>query len=74
MLMVKVLSIDETLGSSIKQTTPSKGGMEEQSERTQVRATRAKPKVGHKGVNEQIMFQRPHQLQEAYKKRKGRET
>jgi predicted RNA-binding protein with RPS1 domain len=73
MLMVKVLSIDETLGSSIKQTARQRG-MEERRERTQVRATRAKPKVGHKGANEQIMFQRPHQLQEAYKKRKGRET
>ncbi len=48
--------------------------MEEQRERTQVRATRAKPKVGHKGANEQIMFQRPHQLQEAYKNGKERET
>jgi hypothetical protein len=46
--------------------------MEEQRERTQVWATRAKPKVGHKGANEQIMFQRPHQLQEAYQKRKGK--
>jgi hypothetical protein len=41
--------------------------MEEQRDKTQVRATRAKPKVGHKGANEQIMFQSPHQLQEAYK-------
>jgi hypothetical protein len=46
---------------------PRKGGMEEQRDKTQVRATRAKPKVGHKGANEQIMFQSPHQLQEAYK-------
>jgi len=30
---------------------------EEQRERTQVQAKRAKPKVGHKGAKEQIMFQ-----------------
>jgi hypothetical protein len=30
--------------------------------------------VGHKGAMEQIMFQNPHQLQEAYEKEKGMET
>ncbi len=35
----------------------NKGRKEEQRERTQVQAKRAKPKVGHKGAKEQIMFQ-----------------
>jgi hypothetical protein len=33
-----------------------------------------KTKVGHKGAKEQIMFQIPNQLQEAYKKGKGNKT
>jgi hypothetical protein len=33
-----------------------------------------KPKMGHKGAHEQIMFPKPHQLEEAYQKKKGRET
>jgi hypothetical protein len=34
----------------------SKGGKEKQRERTQVHARKAKPKSGHKGAKEQIMF------------------
>ncbi len=44
--------------------TPSQGGTKKKegtkTERTQVGAPRTKPKVGHKGAREQIMFQSPH--------------
>ncbi len=43
--------------------TPSQGGIKKEGtkkERTQVGAPRTKPKVGHKGAREQIMFQRSH--------------
>lgn len=35
---------------------PNKWGNKEQRERIQVWAKKTKPKVGHKGVKEQIMF------------------
>jgi hypothetical protein len=35
---------------------PSKGGKEKQRKRTQVQTKKAKPKAGHKGAKEQIMF------------------
>ncbi len=43
---------------------PNKG------ERTKSKPKAQKPKVGHKWAKEQIMFQNPHSLQEAYERRK----
>jgi len=53
---------DETLAKNDKQSTQPRGKKKEQRERTQVQAQRTKPKVGHKGAKEQIMFQSTHQL------------
>jgi hypothetical protein len=44
---------NETLTKVPLHKEPSKGGKEEQKEKTQVRATRAKPKMSHKGGKEE---------------------
>jgi hypothetical protein len=51
---------DETLGNTSTQSTQQRGKKKEQRERTQVGAQTTKPKVGHKGAKEQIMFQIVH--------------
>ncbi len=50
--------------------TPSKRG-KERTKRTQIWVRTAKPKAGHSGAKEQIMFQKPHQSQETFQKEKG---
>jgi hypothetical protein len=50
---------DETRQTPLNKT-PNKGGKEEQIKRIQVRATRAKPKHGHKWAKAQNYVPKPH--------------
>jgi hypothetical protein len=58
---------DETRQTPLNKA-PDKGGKEEQRMRIQVRATRAKPKHGHKWAKAQIMFQSPTSCKKHIKK------
>jgi hypothetical protein len=58
--------MSETLANFIKLSTQQRGERKNKEigpKRTQVPAIKAKPKVGHKGANEQFGFQSPHQWQ-----------
>jgi hypothetical protein len=60
----QVYYCDETLANTSQQSTQQRGEKEkEQSGRgPKVWAGRTKPKVGHQGAKEQIMFQSPHHI------------
>jgi hypothetical protein len=74
--MVKIVLVlnkcdGETLANLTKQNTQQKGKGRTKKKGLKFELEAQKPKVGHKWAKEQIMFQSPHRLQEAYKKGKG---